>query len=121
MYNMENSNVKLENNNEHQLIIGKTYYSWDLDGGWWAIGKHIGGRREEKASQINDVATIISFEIRREGGYHENYGWCYYKDNNRSYRIATDEEREWLDVCIAAGRMICKEDALKNYCNYQIY
>jgi hypothetical protein len=36
-------------------------------------------------------------------------------------KLATDDEKQWLRVCIEVGKFIPKEEALKHYCNYQIY
>lgn len=53
------------------------------------------------------------------GRYAENEGFgetiCAY------LKLATEEEKQWLLACIKEGKFIPKKEALKHYCNYQIY
>jgi hypothetical protein len=84
----------------HKLEIGE-YYKVEVNSGFWMIGKIVDNTVKQYDDQYNCIATIIT----QANDLKKNVEWCY-KYNDRSYKKATQEEREWLDACIKADKYV---------------
>lgn len=55
-------------------------------------------------------ATFINKRLE----FNKGKSWCY-KGNHRTYRLATPEEKHWLNCCITADKFITFEEAMKSF------
>lgn len=84
------------------LIAGKIYYLDYTDVDSKYILKSTGGNKSDHSIRIHD---------KKYSSYKGNE---YDLDHHR-VRLATPEEKQWLNVCIAESKFIDKDVALKNY------
>lgn len=90
------------------LKIGQIYYVEDKSG-FWMIGESTREGKEESGGSCRSNAIFIDSHcsFRKDE-------WCYKtKSNSRTFRLATLEEKQWLQACIKAGKYISKNEALQ--------
>ena len=95
---------------KEELIEGELYYV-STTYGFWMIGlvtKSNNGDNSNDAFRGN--ATFISERLE----FNKDQSWCY-KANHRTYRLATPEEKHWLNCCITADKFITFEEAMKSF------
>jgi hypothetical protein len=66
-------------------------------------------------------ACLKGPHISATGEYHSDGTYITDYKTKSHYEIPTEEEKRWLLACMREGKTISKEEALKHYCNYQIY
>jgi len=97
-----------------QMIKGEIYRVEDKGTGsnWWAIGKALEGVNTKSSDSefLRNKATYIysSKELAKDSM------WCYASTNKeRTFRLATKEEREWLEYCISQGMYVDQNEVPK--------
>ena len=94
---------------KEELTEGEIYHV--QDGDFWMIGlvtKSNNGDNGHYSFRGN--ATFISKELK----FEKDQSWCY-KANRRTYRLATPEEKHWLESCITVDKFITFEEAMKTF------
>ena len=94
---------------ENELIKDEVYYVEDPN--HWMIGLvTLPNNGDNNGLALRGRATIIT---KREI-FSKDTDWCY-KDLNRTYRLATPNEKHWLNCCITANKFITFEEAMKTF------
>ena len=92
---------------KNELIKDKVYYVEDPN--HWMIGLvTLPNNGDNNGLALRGRATIITKRKR----FSKDTDWCY-KDLNRTYRLATPNEKHWLNCCITANKFITFEEAMK--------
>lgn len=97
-----------------EMEEGKYYYVEDED--FWMIGLCKGNFQTADDNDKHSDAVLITSDKT----LNKSRGWCYQSEGNedestpRTYRPATQDEIEWLDACIEAGKYM-EKDAIKKY------
>jgi hypothetical protein len=86
------------------MVKDEYYYVWDDNYSGFMIGKCLGSIKVESQFHRCDAILISTFESKKSFGTE---GWCY-KDTKRYYREATQDEIDWLELCIAENRFVEK-------------
>lgn len=100
------------NININSLEENEYYYVEEDD--FWMIGKVSKGNNGN-----NDDSTLRGdcyYMISQDKEYIKEDSWCY-SDKNRTFRKATPDEIEWLELCHKAGKFLTKEQ-IKKYNKY---
>lgn len=87
-------------------IEGEYYRVKDSDlGDFFMIGKVTRSHNpnDSKDESKRGYANFISSHNKE---LNINSSWAFENDKERSFKLATQEEREWLDRCIAAGKYL---------------
>lgn len=91
------------------LDINKIYYSEYIEGDFaiikpvYSYGFNGATGLYYKSDNVQDFYRVNSFSC------------------NKNTRVATIEEKQWLEACIEANKYISKEEALKNFNNINNY
>jgi len=108
---------------ENALKKGETYFVWDGEESnptFFMIGKVTLPNNGDNLGSYRGEATTISSESQ----FRKDSGWAYY-DQTRKFRIATPEEKYWLECCIEKNEYIPKNKIDFTKCklnpNYEIY
>lgn len=95
------------------LKVGEIYYVDDKSG-FWMIGEAITEGVKEIDGYYRSKATFISSNSFL---YKNKWSYKSANNNNRTFRLATSEEKQWLQACIKADKFISKEEALQKETN----
>jgi len=68
----------------------------------------------ENDSDTTEFRGKFTYYISADKKFSKDAIWCYVA-SRRGYREATEKQKYWLDVCIAANKYIPEKEALKNY------
>lgn len=97
-----------------ELIKGEYYYVYDTNNSFFMIGIMGDVEENDPNRSINNKAQIVSLDnLKGDPTLNVGYGWCFRsKRSNGSYsrviKLATPEEKDWLDACIKAKKFISK-------------
>lgn len=92
-----------------ELIKNKIYYVQYRT--FWMIGLvTLPNYSNNNFSEKRGDATIIT----QEKIFKKNTSWCY-KASNRTFRLATFEEKHWLNECIKQNKFIEFDEAMKSF------
>lgn len=99
---------------EIQIIKGEVYRVKDKFGSrdWWAIGKATEGINTKLSDKecFRNKATYITSNKE----FAKDSTWCYTSsDKKRTFKLATKEEREWLEYCISQGKYVDQDKVPK--------
>lgn len=93
-------------------------YIYVSEGDFFMIGR-IEAETDEKQSfdgAYRCLATYISSGDKyTEPKYNKKSIWCYVGNGGRGYRDATQDEIDWLNACIKAGKYIPYEELHPQY------
>ena len=95
---------------KEELIKGEVYRV--EDGNFWMIGivtlpnngDNDGGSKRGNATYITSVKEV---KVDQAWAYQSNYG--------RTYKLATPEEKHWLESCVKLDKFITFEEATKTF------
>lgn len=93
---------------KEELIKGEVYHV--KDGNFWMIGLIIKGNNGRNDYSLRGDATYITSANK----FKINECWAY-KSKTRTYRLATPEEKHWLESCILANEFIEFDEAMKTF------
>ena len=93
---------------KEELIKGEIYHV--QDGDFWMIGLVTKSNNGDNNWSLRGDATYITSKNK----FEINTSWAY-KSDTRTYRLATPEEKHWLNCCITANKFITFEEAMKTF------
>lgn len=95
-----------------EMVIGNYYRVEEEDFYMIGICESVGDSRYSKATYIS-----LNNELPYGDGFRKSAIW-YYSDIDRTFKEATPEEKQWLNVCIAENKFVEKDYALRGYDMY---
>ena len=93
---------------KEELIEGEIYHV--QDGDFWMIGLVTKSNNGDNNWSLRGDATYITSKNK----FEINTSWAY-KSDTRTYRLATPNEKHWLNCCITANKFITFEEAIKTF------
>jgi len=90
----------------------KNKYYYVEEGNFFMIGKVDVPLNEEDSSKDIFKGSCHYFIARGYQSLYRGESWCY-KDYNRTFRLATQEEIDWLEYCNKIDKYVTKEEFLK--------
>ena len=93
---------------KEELIKGEIYHV--QDGDFWMIGLVTKSNNGDNNWSLRGDATYITSKNK----FEINTSWAY-KSDTRTYRLATPNEKHWLNCCITANKFITFEEAMKTF------
>ena len=95
--------------NKNELKEGEIYYvNHDT---FWMIGLVT---EPNNGDNTSDSFRGKATHICSEKEFNKNSVWCY-KAKNRTNRLATPEEKHWLETCIKLNRFVSFEEAMESF------
>ena len=95
---------------KEELIEGEIYYV-STTYGFWMIGLVTKSNNGDNSNcDFRGNATFINKRLE----FNKDQSWCY-KGNHRTYRLATPEEKHWLETCIKENKFVSYEEAMKSF------
>jgi len=94
---------------KEELIIGEIYYV--STNNFWMIGLVTKSNNGDNSyDSFRGNATYIS----KDEDFNKDESWCY-EAIGRIYRLASSEEKHWLNECIKLDKFITFEEAMKTF------